>query len=76
MTAPVQWMPTSEPWKLRAFRLAKAVTILWMAAGIAAGRLTVVYHACFRAGASHACDDTAADQKLAEVIGRRLSTRS
>jgi hypothetical protein len=44
----------NSSWKFQAFRLAMAVSFLWMAAGIAAGGLTALYHACFGAGASHA----------------------
>ena len=41
-------------WSLRAFRLAVAAALVWLAAGVAAGVLTTAYHALFGAGASHA----------------------
>lgn len=41
-------------WNFRALRIALAGILVWLAAGIAAGGLTGVYHALFGAAASHA----------------------
>jgi hypothetical protein len=41
-------------WNTRVFRLAVSAGFLWLAAGVAAGILTAVYHAVFGAGASYA----------------------
>ncbi len=40
-------------WKMPVFRLAVAAGFVWLAAGIAAGALTGVYHGIFGAGATH-----------------------
>jgi len=41
-------------WSLQAFRLVVAGALVWLTAGIAAGALTIAYHALYGAGASHA----------------------